>query len=238
MSGTYRNFAYDGTYDGFLCVAVKCINLRVFPDRVLAAHDGGEDICYVRTDYDIAGKMHRFLGERSCAQVQQMVVDGFLTDMDDRERALIDLIARAVRFGACVADDYEHANLRRIHKAILDLYREEQTCFTALATEDYKEAKTAVIDPHNRVLPLMKNDLIRKTEYANLFIYDRRHSMVLFKKDEADDVVDVSRMHLPEERDVRVMYDLLWQYLSDGTHLKGIRAKRSADLDRLWYIAG
>ena len=267
MSGTYSYFAYDGTYEGFLCVAVKCINLRVFPAGVTVAGGGlssgpsggsggaadaadaadaaafgaagsCNEICYVRTNYDIAEKMHNFLAERACVQVQQMVVDGFLTDMRDRERALIDLIARAVRFGACVADDYEHKSLRRIHEAILDLYREEQSFFVELDPKEYKDAKTAVIDPHNMVLPVMKHDIIRKTDHANLFIYDRRHNMVLFKKEDTDDIVDISRLNVKSREDVRCVYDSVWQYLVCGNHLNGsLVRRRRADYERLWYIA-
>ena len=237
-AGTYREFTYDGSYEGFLCVAVKCINLRVFPQRVEVADGVDGSACHVRTNYEIAAKMHDFLSDRASVQLQQMVVDGFLTDMDDRERALIDLIARAVKFGACVADDYEHKNLRRIHEAILDLYREEQSFFVDLMPVEYKDAKTAVINPRNRVLPVMKNDIIRKTDFANLLIYDKRHNMVLFKKDEMDDIVDIRKIMLHDRDDVRNVYDSVWQYLADGNHLTGRRIKKRADPERLWYIAG
>lgn len=241
MSGTYNVFAYDGSYEGFLCVAVKCINLRIFPAKVVIS-DGRrieDGCCFVRTDYVIAEKMHNFLSDRACVQVQQMVVDGFLTDMADRERALIDLIGRAMKYGACVADDYEHRSLRRIHDAILDLYREEQSYFVELETEEYKEARTAVIDPRNRVLPVMKYDIIRKTDHTNLFIYDRRHSMVLFKKEEADDIVDISRLALARRDDVRYVYDSVWQYLASGEHLdrRICNRRKASAYERLWYIA-
>ena len=244
MSDTYRRFLYDGTYEGFLCLAVKCLNLRVFPE-VTYIDDGSFedmdfDICRIRTDADIAFRMHRLLGERACVQTQQIVMDGFLTATPDREKALINLIGKSLKYGAIVADDYEDQAMRRIHTAILDLYREEQSYFVTLETTRYKETDLAIISPRNMVLPVMKKDIVRKTRYENLLIYDRRHNMVLYKNDETDDIVDIRRLGKTLPADVRDLYESLWQYLTSGRHLTGAagRSRRRSDgPDRMWYIA-
>ncbi len=236
MSGTYRRFAYDGTYEGLLCVAVKCINLRVVPELIMVA--GGtaysHDVCYVRTDLDIAGKMHRFIGERACARTQQMVMDCFLTAMPDKEKMIVSLIAKAVKFGACVADDYDDQMIRRIQLAILDLYREEQSYFMSFEPVVYNDVTTSVINPKNIILPVMKHDILRKTDYDNMLIYDTRHHMVLYRNDESNDIVDIRKLRIDPQNRIEVICDDIWQYLLTGAHLNG-RMKKT---DRLWYVAG
>lgn len=246
MNGTYRRFAYDGTYEGFLCVAVKCITLRVIPERIVVS-DGlncQPEYFFVRTDYGIAAKMHRFISDRACIQVSQMIVDGFLTAMPEREIALIRLIAKAMRFGACVADDYDDQAIYRIHMAILDLYREEQTYFMEFEPSPCRDIMAGVINPRNIILPVMKTDILRKTDYGNLLIYDRRHHMVLYRNDESNDIVDVRYMQMHSQSEPDIIYDDIWQYLRSGVHLSGRRngnpsgyGRDCSELERMWYIA-
>lgn len=236
MSGTYRRFAYDGTYEGLLCVAVKCINLRIVPELILvsAGTEYDHDVCYVRTDLGIAEKMHDFIGQRACVRTQQMVVDCFLTTMPDKEKVIVNLICKAVRFGACVADDYDDQMIRRVHLAILDLYREEQSYFMSFDPVIHRNISTSVINPKNIILPVMKYDILRKTEYDNILIYDKRHHMVLYRNDESNDIVDVRRLPIDPQNRIEVICDDIWQYLLTGAHLNGRRKKS----DRLWYVAG
>ena len=246
MDGTYRRFAYDGTYEGFLCVAVKCINLRVIPEQITVA-DGtipGSEVYYVRTNYEIACKMHKFICDRACIQVSRMVIDGFLTAMPDREITLIRFIAKAIRFGACVADNYDDQAIYRIHMAILDLYREEQSFFMDFNPTACRDVMASVINPRNMILPVMKNDILRKTEYDNIFVYDRRHHMILYRNDEINDIVDVRNLVLHSQSEASVIYDDIWQYLKNGEHLNGQR-RRSVSVygrscmepERMWYVA-
>ena len=242
MNGTYRRFAYDGTFEGFLCVAVKCINLRVVPEMIYVSEgtDTGDDMLYVRTDLRIASEMNKFIGNRTSAQMQQMVTDGFLTALPDREKLLISFIAKGIKFGASVADDYDDLAVSRLHAAILDLYREEQSYFVSTEFMKHNNILTASIEPRNYVLPVMKTDIIRKTDYADLMIYDRRHSMVLYKHEETDDIVDIRNLTLQAKNDISRICDELWTYLREGRYCStpyrfiGHGADR---MERMWYVA-
>jgi len=246
MQTTNHKFAYDGTFEGFLCLAVRCINMRSMPSRVTldyviyGAYDEGE-YQMIRTNQDIATRFYNYIGQCSCPEVQQMILDCFLTSIPNKERDMIFLICRALRFGASVAEDYSNDTLNKIQMAICDLYREAQTSLDGIIFSRQDEVDVSLVNPRNSIIPLVKRSVLKKTDINDFIIYDKRHKLSLVRHGDLDTVMDVSRIPLPvNEITSQVVREYMWKYIVDcglyGT--AGIPQSRKANsLAPMWYIA-
>ena len=119
MAHVIHDFTYDGTLEGLLSVYLKCIAMKVRPlnirpEFMVGGTPSGQRYMFVRTNAAQADRLYRYMGECASAEVQQMITDCFLTSLPRMETDLYELVARAIRFGARVAEDYEDETLNRI----------------------------------------------------------------------------------------------------------------------------
>lgn len=240
-----RSFCYDGTFEGFLCVTVRCISMRIVPRDIRSENsikDELEDYLFVRTDRSIADRMYRYIGTCSSVEVQQLSLDYFLTCVPSREMDLFIMICRAIRFGSVVGEDFVNPMMNRIQSAVRDLYREAQGIASDLDFMRDGSLSVTGIRPRNRILPLMRTTVLGNSELNDFIVYDDRHRMLLMRCGDDDRILDVSSMK-PMTADVAKndMYRRLWTYFASGEHIRNISdlKYRGADaLSPMWYIAG
>jgi len=243
MASTPQNFSYDGTFEGLLCVIVKCISLRVMPrnikpDYMVVNTIHENTYLRVRSDYTIANKLYQLIGRASSAENQQMASDCFLTCMSDMEKELFLLVCKSLKYGAYIAEEHKDETMARIQVAIRNLYREEQAYFAGLDLTDTEEVSVAVINPVNCILPIMKYDLSRKYRDRNLLIYDKRHRKVFVKKKYTEDVFDVRMIQCTEINNTEDVLKYIWPYFSEEIRIRDRGDYKADSLTKLWYIAG
>lgn len=247
MSHAIHSFTYDGTLEGLLCVYIKCISMKVRPldikpDLMVSGKPFEDRYLFVRTNPGLADRMYRYMGECASAEIQQMILDCFLTSLPNMEIDLYDLICRAIRFGARVAEDYEDETSRRIQMAIRDLYRESQTLAGSVDFQDEDGVSVLEINPRNRVLPLIRHKILNDPKYDDLLAYDRRHGLLLLRTGSEDELLDIRRLPIPSVRGPREVYDAFWPYVKNGRDVPCGSVRRgfghgSDGLDPLWRIA-
>lgn len=244
MQATNHKFAYDGTFEGFLCLAIRCINLRILPSVVKVDYmvKGAIDeptYQVIRTDTDLAGRFYNYIGGCSCPEVQQMALDCFLTGLPNKERDMIVLISRAIRFGASVAEDYKHDTLHRIQMAICDLYREAQSSLGGMIFAKIDKVDVSMVNPRNSIIPLVKKSILNRNELDDFIVYDKRHKMTFMRSGELNSVMDVSRLPISGDITPQSIYEQMWTYLINSGEFdrRGFTSHKSNDLSPMWYIA-
>ena len=247
MPHVIHDFTYDGTFEGLLSVYIKCIAMKVRPldirpDFMVNGKPYEERYLFVRTNAPQADRLYRYIGQCASAEIQQMMIDCFLTSLPRMETDLYELVSRAIRFGACISEDYEDETMNRIQMAIRDLYRESQTLVQAMDWR--REGRVAVtsINPRNCVLPLIKNRILNDPGYDDILAYDRRHFLLLMRNGSENDIIDIRHLPVPDVRDAHEVYEAFWPYVTGEMNVTGrITGKdqiRGADsLDPLWRIA-
>lgn len=244
MQQASHKYVYDGTFEGFLCLAIRCINLRILPSSVKVdymvkgALDEGE-YQVIRTDSVLAGRFYNYIGGCSCPEVQQMALDCFLTGLPNKERDMIVLICRAIRFGASVAEDYTNDTLHRIQMAICDLYREAQSMMGGIVFSRIDDVDVSITNPRNSVIPLVKRSILKREDLDDFILYDKRHKMTLIRSGNLNSVMDVSRIPLSGDINPESIYEYMWRYLCDygGFGNQMFTSHKTSDLSPMWYIA-
>jgi len=246
MSHVIHDFTYDGTLEGLLSVYLKCIAMKVRPldikpEFMVKGKPFEERYLFVRTNAAQADRLYRYMGQCASAELQQMITDCFLTSLPRMELDLYELISRAIRFGACITEDYEDETMVRIQMAIRDLYRESQTIIQAMDFRREGEVSVLSLNPRNCVLPLIKNRILNDPGYDDLLAYDRRHCLLLMRSGCEDDLLDIRRLPIPVVRDAHEVYETFWPYVTGGrdVNCRSISdRRRGADgLSPMWHIA-
>ena len=247
MQHSIHSFTYDGTLEGLLSVYIRCISMKVKPldikpDLMVTGKPFEERYMFVRTNPGLADRLYRYMGECASVQIQQMILDCFLTSLPNMEIDLYDLICRSIRFGARVAEDYEDVTMHRIQMAIRDLYRESQTIAGSADFKDEQGVSVLEINPRNRVLPLIRHKILNDPKYDDLLAYDRRHGLLLLRTGSEDELLDIRRLPIPSVRGSHEIYDVFWPYVKTGRSVPCGSVRRgfghgSDGLDPLWRIA-
>ena len=239
LQGREYSYIYDGTFEGFLTVAVKCLRLHRAPASILPyylAEDMPDGPLRVRTDPADAEHLYSVIGSVADAQAQQNVSDFFLTCCERKELTLFAYIYKALVTGPLISDDYTEPTVRCVRQAVLDLYREAQSMQSAIDFTEADGLSAAVIDPRNSVLPVIRNYILKREDIEDVALYDRRHCLLLRRKGEFASLADVRCLALPE---IRSSEDLLEAICTEGSswEMSGQESRHSATLRAMWYIA-
>ena len=102
---TEFSYRYDGSYAGFLTCVFESYARRELPEQFSTAEDPRVSLWperAVETDREKAGRVYRSLSRRISRQAQELVTQGFLTCMPDKELRLYEFLRLGYRVGPAV----------------------------------------------------------------------------------------------------------------------------------------
>lgn len=246
MSRVPHYFTYDGTLEGFLCTTVRCINMRVMPLAITPVYEvnseySSPDYHHVTTNFDIADKFYRYIGDYSSVEVQQMILDCFLTALPNKERDLYFFICKALKYGASIAEKYDDGVMHRVQMGIRDLYREAQSSLSEITYTPVNDVSVSVINPRNKIIPIVRNIVLKNENIDDMMLYDKRHSILLMRKGDREQVIDTTPISKYDISTPNKVYELMWNYFTEFDHIRNVsdlRGHKSAgSLSRLWDVA-
>ena len=211
------SYVYDGTYYGFLTVAVHCFRIHRAPVRITPEYmlheDAGEssDYVYVRTSVKDAGHLCDVLTRVATPEAEQTASDFFLTRNARKELILFRYIYDALREGAKIAEEYTREPEKTVAEAVRDLYREAHMTLGGVEFTECNDVSCAVISPQNNVMPLIAKPILARKELDDVLVYDRRHRILLKRRGEISSIDELWRERIPEINTAEELYGAVWQ---------------------------
>ncbi|MCQ2532024.1 MAG: DUF4130 domain-containing protein [Saccharofermentans sp.] len=244
MANIFYNFTYDGSLEGLLCVFLRCISTRVCPKSIetIYADNCSDEYTFVKTNYTLASRFYEYVERFSNSLVQQMLKEIFLTGLPNRELDMYMLVRKALWHGGGVADDFTDNDLRRIQMAIRDLYRESHSIVYDAIFNKRGDISISIINPRNRVLPIVMNNFLCDDRLDDFLLYDERHKMVLLRNNDMDYIIDITKFLMEPDIDTDYLYKNVWQHFVCNGNLKKIKpihkcGQLNDSLTMLWDIA-
>lgn len=219
MANIFYNFTYDGTLDGLFCVFLRCISTRVCPRNIESIYiaDNSNEYTYIKTNEALARRFYEYVGRFSNSMVQQMLKEIFLTGLPNREIDMYMLIRKALWRGGDVADDFTDKDLRRVQMAIRDLYRESHSMVYDAVFSKRENISLAIINPRNRVLPVVMDNFLCDKKLDDFIVYDKRHKMALIRNKDKDYIIDVNNIICEPVINIDCLYKTVWtHFVNDG----------------------
>ena len=170
-------YLYDGSYDGFLSCVFESFRLRENPAAILP-EDAPRPLCPSRSvpsDPALAARVTKGLAEKAGSRAEAMVRFAFLTILPDKEMRILAFIRKAVKTGPRILRMMADDAVYPVFRAVAHL-REEAHLFTGfLRFSEADGMLYAVIDPKNRVLPLIADHFADRFPRETFLIYDETH---------------------------------------------------------------
>lgn len=233
---TYR---YDGSFAGFLCCVFESFYSRRPPAAILEYEDPQQLLYpekWIDTDQQKARRVYASLERRISREAQRLVERGFLCNLDGREMLLYQFICQGYRQGNRAADNIADRAAGALWKAVRNLENESHSLLGFLRFSEYGGALVSVIEPKNRVLPVIKEHFVSRYRKETFLIYDKTHCMALFYHPHEAKIFPLEHFALPEAGGQEEEYRALWRRFYETVAIEGrINPRCQRGHMPLWY---
>lgn len=219
-------YRYDGSYQGFLCCVAACCNEKRLPQGIQLLDEPQGTLFGVKaiaTDPKLAARVEHSITQRMSPAVRDMVRNGFLTCMEEKELRLIRFILQGYKYGAKVAQMSLNDDVYALNKALLYLKNEAHYHVEFIRFADCGGFLAAMITPNNRVLPLIVSHFCERFNTENFMIFDKNHGMGYVYQTGAGNrgFFTADSVELPEPSEEEARYQELWRLFYDTIAVEG-----------------
>ena len=212
MNGMDVVYQYDGTLEGFLCCVYDSYVYKESPVG-FSADEGFLSLYEVRTvatDREHGKRVYQGLVKRS-AKAANVLRRAFLTCMEDKELCLYAFVRRVFQEGGGFMRDLSDPVCYPLHRAIRHMNGELEKLRGFVRFSDYNGVLGAVIEPKNRVLPLLRHHFCGRYANEAFFIFDRTHREVLLYAKGVSRIAPLEHLELAAPNDTEIQYRRLWK---------------------------
>ena len=211
-------YVYDGTFSGFLCCVYESYVNREDPLFFRTPEEGELTLLPERqvfTDPAHWTRVYDSLDRRISPTARRLVEDGFLTCMEERERALLELIRLGYEAGPSVTRRLQDERVYRVFRAVRALRNEAEQYRGFVRFSEFDGMLAGEIEPKNRVLSLIAPFFHARLCGETFLLFDRTHrEALLHSRGRWRILADVSfQMERADERERQ--YRQLWTRFYD-----------------------
>lgn len=205
-------FQYDGSFDGFLCCVFDSYSHKEFPVAFCGDEECGSlyEIRYVTTVRQHAQRVFRSIAGRSSVAAH-VLRRAFLTCLTDKEIRLYAFVRQLYEEGPGFLRNPSDPVYYPIAKALRHMDGELEKLRGFIRFSDYHGVLGAVIDPKNRVLPLLRRHFCQRYANETFFIYDRTYKEVLLYSPCQQQLVPLDSLQLALPDDAELQFRTLWK---------------------------
>ncbi len=207
-------YRYDGTLDGFLCCVYESYANKELPAAILGPEDEQLSLLETReieTDAFRAARVLKSIPARISEDALYLVERAMLTCMPDREKRLLEFLHLGYRKGPGVMDMLHDNAVAPVLSAVNHLGREAHLYLGFVRFTQNAGVLAAVIEPKNRVLPLISQHFVDRYQNEAFIIFDRTHREALVSQNGRGRIAPLEAMELPEPDDLERAVRALWR---------------------------
>jgi len=210
-------YQYDGSFDGLLCCIFESYTQKERPTAIVCAEEAEWSLYETRTvatDPAHAGRVSHSLRKLS-PDVLPFLRRAFLTCLPDRELAICRFVAKLYREGAPYLARLSDETYQPLLRAVRHLSAEVEHMRGFLRFSVYGDTLGAVIEPKNRVLPLLRAHFCERCREESFFIYDRTHHEALLYANGRSRIVPLESFEPAPPDAEEAAYRRLWRRFYD-----------------------
>ena len=175
-------YQYDGSFDGFLCCVFRAVYQREDPMAIFS-EDGAQatllETALIGTEPDKAGRVLRSIPAKMGTDALRAVQWCFLSDLEDRETAILAFLRLGYRVGSPVMRMLTDPCVHKVVTAARNVANEAHLLKGFTRFSDHGGALVAEIEPKNHVLPILARHFRARMPGESFLIHDRTHKLVL-----------------------------------------------------------
>ena len=220
-------YLYDSSFEGFLCCVFDSYFHKEFPIAFCSDEECVSlyPVRVVITRQDHSQRVYASL-ERLSKTALRVLRRAWLTCMEDKELHLYTFACKVLREGGGFMGDLSDPVYYPLHKALRHMSGELEKLRGFVRFSDYHGVLGAVIEPKNRVLPLLRHHFCERYANETFFIFDRTNREVLFHAQGRACIVPMEHLELAAPDETEIQYRRLWKTFFETVAIKERRNPR------------
>jgi len=216
-------YCYDGSFDGLLCCVFESFVRRETPLGVIGGAQEQltlSDTLYVPTVPERAAWVAAAVPKKISPRVWELIRIAFLTFGEDKDLIILKYLQKGFKVGEAIENMLADNTVNALNKAVLHCTNETHRMKQFIRFSDFDGYLAAVIEPKNKVIPLIADHFTDRYRNENFLIYDETHRMALvYWSHRAEIVYDIS-FELPAASAEEERYRELWKSFYDTIAIK------------------
>lgn len=207
-------YRYDGTLDGLMCCVYESYQNHEMPAAILGPEDEQLSLLTTReveTDAFRAARVLKSIPGRISEDALYLVERAMLTCLPDKEKRLLEFLHLAYRKGPAVMDMLHDETVAPLLAAVNHLGREAHLYLGFVRFTQNAGVLASVIEPKNRVLPLIAQHFVDRYPNEAFIIFDRTHREALIAQNGRGRITPLEALELPEPDDLERAVRALWR---------------------------
>lgn len=206
-------FAYDGSFEGFLCCVFDSFAMKTMPSSITIFDDMEPSLLkihYVETNPEHAKRVRSGIERKLGGYTLGMIEKAFLFDGENKETSILLFIRKAFLEGRTTGGKIGDEEVNRVFKMCTAVNNEAERFRQFTRFSDSNGALIAVIHPKHFVLPIIKYFFCARIKNEHFFIFDAEHGAALIHAPGKTAIIPVESLELPENTDDG-FYSSLWK---------------------------
>lgn len=178
------------------------------------------DTLYVPTVPERAARVAAAVPKKISPRVWELIRIAFLTFGEDKDLIILKYLQKGFKVGEAIENMLADNTVNALNKAVLHCTNETHRMKQFIRFSDFDGYLAAVIEPKNKVIPLIADHFTDRYRNENFLIYDETHRMALvYWSHRAEIVYDIS-FELPAASAEEERYRELWKSFYDTIAIK------------------
>ena len=207
-------YCYDGSFDGLMCCVFDSYTRREVPSDIVTKENQQltfNEVHDVITDEAHADRILRSIPKKMGENATDFIKKAFLSDIPYRDMYILRFMYMGYKYGFRVMYMVADSTVNTLYKAVQGSCHEAHLLMGFVRFSDNNGTLSAVIEPKNKVLPLMAAHFIDRYRNENFLIYDKTNRMALIYSDHNAEIVEDIDFELPDTTDEEEYYRQLWK---------------------------
>lgn len=216
-------YCYDGSFDGLLCCVFESFVRKEIPVGVTAGAQEQltlAEVLNIPTDTVKAARVAAAIPKKISPRAAETVRIAFLTFGEDKDLLILKYLQIGFRVGAAVENMLADDTVYALNKAVLHCTTEAQRMKQFIRFSDFDGYLAAVIEPKNKVIPLIADHFTDRYRNENFLIYDETHRMALIYNSHRAEILEDISFEMPAASAEEERYRELWKGFYNAIAIK------------------
>ncbi|MCM1023172.1 MAG: TIGR03915 family putative DNA repair protein [Prevotella sp.] len=216
-------YRYDGSFDGLLCCVFESFVRRETPAGICAGTQ--EQLAFAETldvpaDPIKAARVAAAIPKKISPRAVETVRIAFLTFGGDKDMLILKYLQKGFSMGGRIENMLADDTVNALNKAVLHCTTEAQRMKQFIRFSDFDGYLAAVIEPKNKVLPLIADHFTDRFRNENFLIYDKTHRMALAYLSHRAEILEDISFEMPAAGAEEERYRELWKGFCNAVAIK------------------
>ena len=216
-------YAYDGSFQGFLCCVFESVRTREIPFEIVPEEEPLIllEVRHIATDPEKAERVRASIPKKISQRALDLVSIVFLSCLEQKENKLLVFLLRAYGEGSALLQKLGDPVVAPVLAAEKHLLGEAHLLKGFIRFSDVGGGLAAVITPKNFILPFLVRHFVLRYKEEDFIIFDKTHRAALIYRKGRYEIAQIEGFEPPELSEKEEKVQALWKRFYDTIAIEG-----------------